>query len=188
MSGETNPARICEPPSSMPNTEEPQKGFAFSGIAQNSSFRDSLPEMGFQMTGFLDFPDHHPYDRRNMDAIIEKARAFPGTMLVTTNGGTTWSPYAGAARDFVLGANCVSGTGEWLRFGGQVMKNVAGYEVTKLRVLELDYAQKRTVLDVRINTGRPVPKRLKPNVERPAGERQETAERPAGGSEEEVTW
>ena len=40
-------------------------------------------------------------------------------------------PYAGAARDFVLGANCVSGTGEWLRFGGQVMKNVAGYDVSR---------------------------------------------------------
>ncbi len=40
-------------------------------------------------------------------------------------------PYAGAARDFVLGANCVTGTGEWLRFGGQVMKNVAGYDVSR---------------------------------------------------------
>jgi len=40
-------------------------------------------------------------------------------------------PYAGAARDFVLGINCISGTGEWLRFGGQVMKNVAGYDVSR---------------------------------------------------------
>ena len=40
-------------------------------------------------------------------------------------------PYAGAARDFVLGINCVNGSGEWLRFGGQVMKNVAGYDVSR---------------------------------------------------------
>jgi len=40
-------------------------------------------------------------------------------------------PYAGSTRDFVLGANCVNGTGEWLRFGGQVMKNVAGYDVSR---------------------------------------------------------
>jgi len=40
-------------------------------------------------------------------------------------------PYAGAARDFVLGINCISGRGEWLRFGGQVMKNVAGYDVSR---------------------------------------------------------
>ena len=40
-------------------------------------------------------------------------------------------PYAGAARDFVLGINCINGRGEWLRFGGQVMKNVAGYDVSR---------------------------------------------------------
>jgi glycolate oxidase FAD binding subunit len=41
-------------------------------------------------------------------------------------------PYAGAARDFVLGARCVNGRGELLAFGGQVMKNVAGYDVSRL--------------------------------------------------------
>jgi glycolate dehydrogenase FAD-binding subunit len=40
-------------------------------------------------------------------------------------------PYAGAARDFVLGVNCINGKGEYLRFGGQVMKNVAGYDVSR---------------------------------------------------------
>ena len=41
-------------------------------------------------------------------------------------------PYAGAARDFVLGTTIVNGRGEILRFGGQVMKNVAGYDVSRL--------------------------------------------------------
>lgn len=41
-------------------------------------------------------------------------------------------PYAGGARDFVLGAACLAGTGEILRFGGRVMKNVAGYDVSRL--------------------------------------------------------
>ena len=40
-------------------------------------------------------------------------------------------PWAGAARDFVLGVNCMSGIGEYLRFGGQVMKNVAGYDLSR---------------------------------------------------------
>ena len=40
--------------------------------------------------------------------------------------------YAGAARDFVLGAKLLSGDGEILRFGGQVMKNVAGFDVSRL--------------------------------------------------------
>jgi glycolate oxidase FAD binding subunit len=39
---------------------------------------------------------------------------------------------AGAVRDFVLGAQLVDGRGEVLRFGGQVMKNVAGYDVSRL--------------------------------------------------------
>ena len=41
-------------------------------------------------------------------------------------------PYAGAARDFVLGVNCINGKGELLRLGGQVMKNVAGYDLSRL--------------------------------------------------------
>jgi glycolate oxidase FAD binding subunit len=41
-------------------------------------------------------------------------------------------PYAGAPRDFVLGVRVVDGTGEHLRFGGRVMKNVAGFDVTRL--------------------------------------------------------
>jgi glycolate oxidase FAD binding subunit len=39
---------------------------------------------------------------------------------------------AGAVRDFVLGAVLMSATGELLHFGGQVMKNVAGYDVSRL--------------------------------------------------------
>jgi len=41
-------------------------------------------------------------------------------------------PYAGSARDFVLGTRIVNGKGEILKFGGQVMKNVAGYDVSRL--------------------------------------------------------
>ena len=38
----------------------------------------------------------------------------------------------GAVRDFVLGVEIINGRGELLRFGGQVMKNVAGYDVSRL--------------------------------------------------------
>ena len=41
-------------------------------------------------------------------------------------------PYRGAARDFVLGVRCINGNGDVLRFGGEVMKNVAGYDVARL--------------------------------------------------------
>ncbi len=41
---------------------------------------------------------------------------------------------AGAVRDYVLGLNLINGRGEHLIFGGQVIKNVAGYDVSRLMV------------------------------------------------------
>lgn len=38
----------------------------------------------------------------------------------------------GTVRDFVLGARLINGKGEHLTYGGQVMKNVAGYDVSRL--------------------------------------------------------
>lgn len=38
----------------------------------------------------------------------------------------------GAVRDYMLGVRVVNGRGEHLTFGGQVMKNVAGYDVSRL--------------------------------------------------------
>jgi FAD/FMN-containing dehydrogenase len=62
---------------------------------------------------------------------------FPGGKA--TIGGTVAAglsgprrPYAGAVRDFVLGARIVNGKGEDLSFGGRVIKNVAGYDVSRL--------------------------------------------------------
>jgi glycolate oxidase FAD binding subunit len=39
---------------------------------------------------------------------------------------------SGAARDFVLGATLLDGRGDVLAFGGRVMKNVAGYDVSRM--------------------------------------------------------
>ena len=41
-------------------------------------------------------------------------------------------PYTGSARDFVLGVRILNGKGEILKFGGEVMKNVAGFDVSRL--------------------------------------------------------
>ena len=38
----------------------------------------------------------------------------------------------GSLRDYVLGVQIINGRGELLSFGGQVMKNVAGYDVSRL--------------------------------------------------------
>jgi glycolate oxidase FAD binding subunit len=41
-------------------------------------------------------------------------------------------PFTGAARDFVLGVRIINGRGQILHFGGEVMKNVAGYDLSRL--------------------------------------------------------
>jgi glycolate oxidase FAD binding subunit len=79
---------------------------------------------------------------------VEKALADGGQMLAfepphfgpeATLGGSIASGFSGprraamgSARDFVLGVRIVNGLGEDLRFGGQVMKNVAGYDLSRL--------------------------------------------------------
>ncbi|MBC8006884.1 MAG: glycolate oxidase subunit GlcE [Prolixibacteraceae bacterium] len=79
---------------------------------------------------------------------VEKALTDSGQMLAfepphfgpdATLGGCIGSGFSGprraamgSARDFVLGVRIVNGLGEDLRFGGQVMKNVAGYDLSRL--------------------------------------------------------
>ena len=43
-------------------------------------------------------------------------------------------PYAGSLRDHMLGVKLLNAEGEILQFGGQVMKNVAGFDVSRLMV------------------------------------------------------
>lgn len=40
-------------------------------------------------------------------------------------------PFSGAVRDFVLGTTIINGKAEILHFGGEVMKNVAGYDISR---------------------------------------------------------
>jgi glycolate oxidase FAD binding subunit len=65
--------------------------------------------------------------------------ATPGASGLGTVGGMVAAGLAGPARaavggvrDYVLGATLLDGRGELLSFGGQVMKNVAGYDVARL--------------------------------------------------------
>ncbi len=53
-----------------------------------------------------------------------------GTLACNLSGPAR--PHGGAARDAMLGVRMLNGRGEIVEFGGQVMKNVAGYDLTRL--------------------------------------------------------
>lgn len=76
-------------------------------------------------------------------ALNEKGQCLPfepprfgagGTVGGMVAAGLSGPPRAsvGAVRDYVLGTTLLNGKGEVLTFGGQVMKNVAGYDVSRL--------------------------------------------------------
>lgn len=73
--------------------------------------------------------------RRGQMLAFEPPRFGPGATLGGTIAAGLSGPrraYAGSARDFVLGTRVLTGRGEVLRFGGEVMKNVAGYDISRL--------------------------------------------------------
>lgn len=60
------------------------------------------------------------------------AATLGGTLAAGLSGPRR--PWAGAARDFMLGCRLLNGRGEDLHFGGEVMKNVAGYDLSRLQI------------------------------------------------------
>jgi glycolate oxidase FAD binding subunit len=71
----------------------------------------------------------------NGDAMTEPAAPTIGGAVAAGLAGprrAAFGPANGGVRDFVLGASLLDGRGNVLRFGGTVMKNVAGYDVARL--------------------------------------------------------
>jgi len=58
-------------------------------------------------------------------------RATLGGTLASNCSGPA-RPWSGAVRDAVLGVKLLTGRGECLNFGGRVVKNVAGYDISRL--------------------------------------------------------
>jgi glycolate oxidase FAD binding subunit len=54
-----------------------------------------------------------------------------GTLACNLSGPAR--PWSGGIRDSLLGLRIINGKGEHLKFGGKVMKNVAGYDVSRLQ-------------------------------------------------------
>jgi len=58
--------------------------FGFSGIARNADFQDTIKNLGFNTTGFLEFSDHHRYSQHDLETIQSQAKTAGARRLVTT--------------------------------------------------------------------------------------------------------
>lgn len=65
------------------------------------------------------------------DFIAHSPSATLGGAIAVGQSGSS-RPFQGAIRDHILGASLIDGRAELLHCGGQVMKNVAGYDVSRL--------------------------------------------------------
>lgn len=60
-----------------------RKVLAFAGIANPSRFFDSLAAAGAQVVAAREFPDHHPFTRREVEALLAQAQE-QGVIPITT--------------------------------------------------------------------------------------------------------
>lgn len=61
-----------------------RKVFGFSGIARNEDFQRTVKDLGFNVTGFLEFPDHYFYSAADQKKIMRVAEESGAQRLITT--------------------------------------------------------------------------------------------------------
>jgi len=112
----------------------------------NSQLKSSLTNT-LTMSHYAGLIDYHPEELvmtvkagtkiSDISHILDaKDQALPFTVEASENAtiGGAYAIGSPALRDAVLGVKLIDGKGQVLNFGGQVMKNVAGYDVTRMLV------------------------------------------------------
>ena len=116
--------------------------------------RDGVETMTLDCTGYRGLVDYEPTELvvtarcgtplAELEQVLAGQRQYlpfepPHFGATATGGGAVATGLsgprrmaAGALRDYVLGTTLLTAGGQVLRFGGQVMKNVAGYDVSRL--------------------------------------------------------
>ena len=111
-------------------------GTFYSGTAVGSAATPPSPSGGSHNSGTAvgsaATPPSPSGGSHNSGTAVGSAATVGGMVAAGLSGPARAS--VGAVRDFVLGVKLINGKAEHLTFGGQVMKNVAGYDVSRLMV------------------------------------------------------
>ncbi|MSQ56211.1 MAG: glycolate oxidase subunit GlcE [Limnohabitans sp.] len=83
------------------------------------------------------------------DANTSKDSTTVGGMVACGLAGPSRAQ-AGGVRDYVLGVEMINGRAQTLTFGGQVMKNVAGYDVSRLMAASMGVLGVITVVSLKV--------------------------------------
>ena len=131
-----------------------QSGLAIAGGNSKSFYGREISGTPLNMSDYNGFINYDPSElvitvksgtrvRAVIDRLAESGQMLPFEPPVfsehSTIGGVVAAglsgparAWTGSVRDYVLGITCINGRGQVLRFGGQVMKNVAGYDASRL--------------------------------------------------------
>ena len=98
----------------------------------------SPTELVIQVRAGTKIDDINAILAENQQRLIFEPPTFDGQATIggtiAANQSGPCRPWFGGARDSVLGVGLINGNAEHLQFGGQVMKNVAGFDVSRSQV------------------------------------------------------
>ena len=82
--------------------------FAFSGLADNHDFQQTVKSLRCNLSGHMEFPDHHPYSEKDLKDISAAAKKSMSECLITTE------------KDYVRMAHKIDWTGDLFVIGIEI--------------------------------------------------------------------
>jgi tetraacyldisaccharide 4'-kinase len=75
--------------------------YAFAGIGRPQKFFETLAEIGAEIAGSIEFPDHHPYSADDVMGLVERAAALTAQPITTRKDWVRLAPEARAMVEVV---------------------------------------------------------------------------------------